>query len=107
VTAALSEFRPPASGWTTDDLDALPEDGVRRGLIDGVVFVSPSPTADHQIIAGRLMVALEESCPEEWVVTQALHAPTGEHASRIQCHEPWPISVPIARLTPRALPPPG
>src|SRR5262245_9897431 len=30
VTAALEEFYTPPDGWTTDDLDALPEDGVRR-----------------------------------------------------------------------------
>jgi Uma2 family endonuclease len=190
VTAALSEFRPPAGGWTTDDLDALPEDGIRRELIDGVIFVSPSPTVNHQIIAGRLMVALEETCPEEWVVTQGveirisrvrsltqdvlvttaaaaarnpskfqphevvlaveivsptsramdrlmkpalyaqagvpfywrvefeddivvhthrldpgreIYAPTGEHASTIESDQPWPISIPVARLTPRRL----
>ena len=62
MTAALSDV-PPAGGWTTDDLDALPEDGLRRELLDGVLLVSPSPTDIHQIIAARLMVALEETCP--------------------------------------------
>ncbi|HEY0000311.1 MAG TPA: Uma2 family endonuclease [Actinoplanes sp.] len=69
MTVAMSDL-PPADGWTTDDLDALPEDGVRRELLDGVLLVSPSPTDIHQIIAGRLMVALEESCPAEFQVTQ-------------------------------------
>jgi hypothetical protein len=27
--------RPPADGWTSDDLDALPDDRVRRELLDG------------------------------------------------------------------------
>jgi Uma2 family endonuclease len=72
VTAALEEFYTPPEGWTTDDLDALPEDGIRRELIDGVLLVSPSPTDVHQIIAGRLMVALEESCPPRYQVTQAV-----------------------------------
>jgi Uma2 family endonuclease len=71
MTAAMSGL-PPADGWTTDDLDALPDDGVRRELLDGVVFVSPSPTDIHQIIAGRLMVALEDSCPETMQVTQGV-----------------------------------
>src|SRR5919107_6082034 len=31
MTAALSDM-PPGGGWTTDDLDDLPEDGVRREL---------------------------------------------------------------------------
>lgn len=191
MTAALSNFLPPVGGWTTDDLDALPEDGIRRELIDGVVHVSPSPTRNHQTIAMRLGVALEESCPHDYDVTQAVeirigrlrsltpdvlattaaaaarnprryephevvlaveivsptsramdrvlkpalyaeagvpfywrveaeegivvhthrldaagvYAPTGEFASTIETSEPWPITIPIARLTPRALPP--
>jgi Uma2 family endonuclease len=72
MTAALSEAYPPPGGWTTDDLDNLPDDGRRRELLDGVLIMSPSPTAAHQIIAGRLMVALEEACPDEYGVTQGV-----------------------------------
>jgi hypothetical protein len=43
MTAAMSEYLPHADGWTVDDLDALPEDGVRRELLDGVLLVSPPP----------------------------------------------------------------
>jgi Uma2 family endonuclease len=71
MTAAMSD-PPPAGGWTTDDLDALPEDGVRRELLDGVLHVSPSRTDIHQIIAARLMVSLEASCPAEFQVTQGV-----------------------------------
>jgi Uma2 family endonuclease len=71
MTAALSDM-PPGGGWTTDDLDDLPEDGVRRELLDGVLLVSPSPSSVHQIIAGRLMVALEQSCSAAYIVTQAV-----------------------------------
>ena len=71
MTAAMSDL-PPADGWTTDDLDAFPEDGVRRELLDGVLLVSPTPTDIHQIIAMRLGVALEESCPAEFQVTQGV-----------------------------------
>ena len=71
MTAALSDM-PPGDGWTTDDLDALPDDGVRRELLDGVLLVSPFPTDVHQIIVGRLMVALEQSCPPELQVTQGV-----------------------------------
>ena len=63
---------PPGDGWTTDDLDNLPDDGVRRELLDGALLVSPSPTDIHQIIAARLMVALEASCPEQFQVTQSV-----------------------------------
>lgn len=71
MTAALSD-KPPADGWTTDDLDALPEDGIRRELLDGVLVVPPTPTDVHQIIAGRLLVALEQTCPPDFQVTQSV-----------------------------------
>jgi Uma2 family endonuclease len=70
MTAALSDV-PPTEGWTTDDLDALPEDGVRRELLDGVIHVSPSPSPAHQVLAARLLVALEENCPDDLHVSQA------------------------------------
>ncbi|SCL40656.1 hypothetical protein GA0074692_5910 [Micromonospora pallida] len=38
MTAAL---HPPDGGWTTDDLDALSDDGRRRELLDGVLLVYP------------------------------------------------------------------
>ena len=77
MTAALSDvppsddWVPPPGGWTTDDLDALPEDNVRRELLDGVLLVSPSPSSIHQVIAGRLMVTLEQTCPDHLFVSQA------------------------------------
>jgi len=82
MTAAMSDL-PPAGGWTTDDLDALPDDGVRRELLDGVLLVSPSPTDIHQIIAGRLMVALEGSCPDEFQVTQGVEVRFDRHNAMI------------------------
>jgi Uma2 family endonuclease len=70
MTAALSGA-PPADGWTVDDLDALPDDGVRRELIDGALHVAPSPTSVHQVIAMRLGVMLEQTCPEHFFVSQS------------------------------------
>ena len=70
MTAALSEV-PPAEGWTVDDLNALPDDGVRRELIDGALHVSPSPTSIHQVLAARLVVALERTCPDDLFVSQS------------------------------------
>lgn len=40
--------------WTVDMLDALPDDGQRYELIDGVVHVTPAPGLLHQQIAGHL-----------------------------------------------------
>jgi Uma2 family endonuclease len=70
MTAAMNDV-PPVDGWTVEDLEGLPEDGVRRELLDGVLHGSPSPAPNHQVIAARLMVALEEACPEHYHVSQA------------------------------------
>ncbi len=191
MTAAMSEH-PPAEILTTEDLEKFPEDNVRRELLDGVLLASPSPSSTHQIVAGRLMVALDETCPPDNVVTQnvdvtfsklrsfapdvlvitaaaarraerpfmshevvlaveivsptsvgmdrvakpafyagagipfywrieadggiVLHTykidpinevyqPTGTFSDVIETSEPWPITIPVSRLTPRHFPP--
>jgi Uma2 family endonuclease len=83
VTAALSEDYPPVDGWTTDDLDELPEDGHRRELIDGVLIMPPSPTNTHQTIAGLLMVALMHGTPSEFSVTQGVEVRVNKRRSLI------------------------
>lgn len=50
---------------TRDDLDAMPDDGHRYELIDGVLVVSPSPRPQHQRLVGGLYVALRSACPPE------------------------------------------
>ena len=72
MTAAVQWDMPAPGEWTTDDLDALPDDGRRRELIDGVVTVSPSPTAGHQRLAMLLGAALDAGCPPDLSVTQAV-----------------------------------
>jgi len=44
--------------WTYDDLAAMPEDNVIREILDGELFVSPSPFVRHQRIVGRLVFAI-------------------------------------------------
>jgi Uma2 family endonuclease len=46
--------------WTVDMLDALPDDGQRYEIIDGELFVSPSPGEIHQLVAGYLYTVLRE-----------------------------------------------
>lgn len=43
---------------TYADLEALPDDNVRREIIDGELIVSPSPRTRHQRISARLSLAL-------------------------------------------------
>lgn len=40
--------------WTLHDYEALPEDGRRHEIIEGVLYVSPSPLTTHQLISRRL-----------------------------------------------------
>ena len=40
--------------WTVEMLDALPDDGQRYEIIDGVLFVTPGPGEMHQDVVGEL-----------------------------------------------------
>ncbi len=44
--------------WTVDMLDALPDDGQRYEIIDGVLYVTPSPGEPHQDVVGELYYLL-------------------------------------------------
>jgi Uma2 family endonuclease len=57
VTSLRSE------GFTRADLDAMPDDGRRYELIDGAIFVTPSPSRWHQTVAGNLYLLLRAACP--------------------------------------------
>jgi Uma2 family endonuclease len=40
--------------YTYEDLAAFPDDGLRREIIDGELYVSPSPALPHQVVIGNL-----------------------------------------------------
>ena len=46
---------------TREYLDALPDDGLRHELIDGTLVMTPAPGTDHQRVARRLLVALDDA----------------------------------------------
>ncbi|MGQ0714912.1 MAG: Uma2 family endonuclease [Gemmatimonadaceae bacterium] len=48
----------PATHWTVEMVRALPDDGKRYEVIDGELFVTPSPTLQHQRAAFELGVLL-------------------------------------------------
>jgi Uma2 family endonuclease len=55
---------PVASGLTYDDLSSFPDDHLRRELIDGELFVTPSPIARHQLAVIHLCHALAAHAKE-------------------------------------------
>ncbi len=54
--------------FTIADRDALPADGRRHELLDGVLVMSPSPRASHQVVAARLFSLLEDHRPLDHLV---------------------------------------
>ncbi|MDN5794854.1 MAG: Uma2 family endonuclease [Intrasporangium sp.] len=49
--------------FTRADLDAMPEDGRRYELLDGMLVVTPAPSFRHQRIVGELYPVLRAACP--------------------------------------------
>lgn len=52
-------------GLTVADIEAMPDDGNRHELIDGVLVVSPPPMTSHAIAVSHLLVALSLAAPPE------------------------------------------
>lgn len=48
----------PLRRLTVDEVDALPADGNRHELLDGVLIVTPAPGLPHQTVATRIAIAL-------------------------------------------------
>jgi Uma2 family endonuclease len=46
----------PQKRYTYDDLLEMPDDGLRREIIDGVLYVTPPPAVPHARLAQRLAV---------------------------------------------------
>lgn len=53
--------------WTVDDLQDLPDDGQRYEVIDGELFVTPSPSYDHQVAIIALQRRLADYLERERV----------------------------------------
>jgi Uma2 family endonuclease len=59
---------PRSRPLTSDDLDAMPDDGHRYELIDGTLIVSPAPASRHQVVVAGLYRTLHRRCPEDQIV---------------------------------------
>ena len=49
---------PDVKAWTVEDLAAMPDDGQRYEVIDGELFVTPSPSLRHQRAIASLYLLL-------------------------------------------------
>ena len=52
--------------WTVDDLDALPGDGLRYELLDGILLVSPAPTRRHQRAVSSWVSCWRQPAQQKW-----------------------------------------
>ena len=66
--ASMTVMPREAPDWTVDDLDQLPDDGLRYELLDGTLLVSPAPSRRHQRAAARIFTTLATACPVEFEV---------------------------------------
>ncbi|SEE73980.1 Uma2 family endonuclease [Ruania alba] len=51
--------------YTVAERDAVPDDGLRHELLDGVLVMSPAPTPRHQRAVRNLTVAMDRALPGE------------------------------------------
>lgn len=72
MTAEIVPILPAPDGWTIADIDALPENGLRYELVDGVPRVMNPPKKRHQQAARRLADALEDTAPESVEIVEAV-----------------------------------
>jgi Uma2 family endonuclease len=70
--------------FTTDDLDAMPEDGHRYELVDGQLLVSPSPAWQHQEAVYTLYMVLRSACTSELRVVGAPFAVRPDKQNELQ-----------------------
>ncbi len=86
-----------------DDLDAMPEDGHRYELLDGMLLVSPAPRHLHQRSVGNLHLLLRAACPPE---LEVLLAPFDVVLADDTVLQPDVLVAPRAQFTARDLPGP-
>jgi Uma2 family endonuclease len=66
---------------TLDDVLTVPDDAPRVELVDGVMFVVPSPTFGHQRIGNLLWAWLNAHCPAHLTASTALGVALGANNS--------------------------
>jgi Uma2 family endonuclease len=83
---------------TYEDLLAMPDDGLRHEIIDGVLYVSPSPNRPHQFTVGKLYQAIANYLDTN-PVGEAYLSPFDVVFTRHDVVQPDLIFVTAARLS--------
>jgi Uma2 family endonuclease len=78
----------PDTRLTYDDFVRIPDDGMRHEIIDGVHYVTPSPVLRHQVLLGRLHLAVGGFVEQHPAVGQAFLSPLDTVFS------PWDVVEP-------------
>lgn len=52
--------RPAGRPFTVDDLERMPDDGMRYELLDGELYVSAAPSKRHQRLLKRLLRLIDD-----------------------------------------------
>jgi Uma2 family endonuclease len=94
---------PTGRPFTVADLEAMPDDGNRYEVIDGMLIVTPAPGWHHQEMAASAYIALREACPRDLRVMIAPFALRTAFDSEVQ---PDVLVTRYVDLTPKNLPVP-
>ena len=89
---------PVSGGWMVDDLERLPDDGLRYELVDGVLLVSPSPLVPHQVALAALAFRLTAAAPDH---LRVLPAPLDITFTRTRLLQPDIVVLRADQLTGR------
>ncbi|GAA1738774.1 Uma2 family endonuclease [Aeromicrobium alkaliterrae] len=92
---------PRGRALTRDDLAALPDDGHRYELLDGVLIVSPSPVMRHQRALARLFRIVDDARPSG---LETFFAPFDVVLADDTVMQPDLLVARVADLTERDLP---
>lgn len=103
MTAMTTELLglPRGRALTGEDLDAMPDDGHRYELIDGVLLVSPVPRIIHQRVLANLFRSLDSALPPR---VSVFFAPVDVVLSDDTVIQPDLIVAPHEDFTDRDLP---
>jgi Uma2 family endonuclease len=92
---------PTGRPFTVDDLEAMPDDGNRYEVIDGMLIVTPAPGWHHQEMTAAVFVDLRAACPRE---LRVMIAPFALQTARDSEVQPDVLVTRYVDLTPNNLP---